>query len=119
MAEASLIADLTSNNIGELSRARLSVVDFWAPWCVPCKKFHPIFEEVCLESYKKYGMSVRFFRVNVDQEAVLAQRFGVSNLPTVMGFFGGVPVDRFSGRYKHELASWIELLIQRYPLVCQ
>lgn len=63
------------------------VVDFWAPWCRPCDAIEPHLVGLAAE----WGRRARFVRVNVDEEAALASRFGVLSLPTVILFANGEP----------------------------
>jgi len=57
------------------------VVDFWAPWCGPCKGFAPVFEEVAGEN-----PDLRFVKANTDEEQALAGHFGIRSIPTLMIF---------------------------------
>ncbi|HMS79127.1 MAG TPA: thioredoxin [Burkholderiaceae bacterium] len=57
------------------------VVDFWAPWCGPCKGFAPVFEAVAAEN-----PDVKFVKVNTDEEGALAGHFGIRSIPTLMIF---------------------------------
>ncbi len=68
------------------------VVDFWAPWCVWCKKLAPIYDSV---STTLEG--VRFVKVNVEEERKLAQDYGISSLPTIKFFCGGREIGEFVG----------------------
>ena len=68
-------------------------VDFWAPWCGPCRLIGPIVEELA-PSYE--GKAV-IAKMNVDDNPMIAQRFGVTSIPTLMMFKGGKMVDRMVG----------------------
>jgi thioredoxin len=57
------------------------VVDFWAPWCGPCKSFAPVFEQVADDN-----PDVKFVKVNTDEEQSLAGHFGIRSIPTMMIF---------------------------------
>jgi thioredoxin 1 len=57
------------------------VVDFWAPWCGPCKSFAPIFEQVAEDN-----PDLKFVKVNTDEEGALAGHFGIRSIPTLMIF---------------------------------
>jgi len=69
------------------------VVDFWAPWCGPCKMLGPVIEELSNE----YNGKVKFLKLNVDNNPVVSQQFRVSSIPTVMIFKGGSTVDTMVG----------------------
>ena len=73
--------------------APLAMVDFWASWCGPCKMLAPALEALD----KQYGDRVLVAKVNVDEEPVLARRFGVMSIPTVVFLKNGVEVDRKVG----------------------
>ncbi len=81
------------------------VVDFWAPWCVWCRKLAPIYEEVA--SLMKREMT--FVTVNVDEERNLAERYGISSLPTLKFFcegreigemVGALPKDQLQAKFR-------------------
>ena len=77
---------------GVVSAENPTLVDFWAEWCGPCKMMHPVFESLS----KKYP-SVRFARVNVDQNQNIAMRYGVQSIPTFLMFQSGKVVDKMVG----------------------
>ena len=75
------------------------LVDFWAPWCRPCKALEPILEE----------LPVAVARVNVDEELGIASRYGVLSIPTMILFKGGQPVKTVIGAYpKKKLEQELE-----------
>ncbi len=69
------------------------VVDFWAVWCMPCKKLSPLLEEVAGE----FGDRVEIVKINVDEERELAAQYRIMSIPTVMIFKDGQKVDEFIG----------------------
>ena len=69
------------------------IVQFWAPWCGPCKQLGPVMEKVVAGTAGK----VKMVRVNIDENAQIAQQLRVQSVPTVYGFFQGQPVDGFTG----------------------
>jgi thioredoxin 1 len=70
----------------EVHRADVpGVVDYWAPWCGPCRAIEPIFEELSQEQ----GGRVRFVKMNIDENIVTAARYGVLSIPTATLFEGG------------------------------
>jgi thioredoxin 1 len=68
-----------------LQSDKLTVVDFWAEWCGPCKMIAPLLDEIARELPEK----VKIVKVNVDSEQQLAQKFGIYNIPTLLFFKGG------------------------------
>ena len=91
-------ADMTE----EALRAKGTIlVDFWAPWCGPCRAMAPVFEAVAGE----YAGQAAFFKVNVDEQPALAARFGVQSIPTLVLLRGGQPVDSLLGLQRSEALS--------------
>lgn len=84
----------TANFDKHLTRSDLPlVVDFWAPWCGPCKMMAPYYEEAA----RRLEPRVRLAKVNSDEEPTLSGRFGIRGIPTLIAFKGGQEVARQSG----------------------
>jgi len=80
-------------------------IDFWAPWCGPCRIIGPIVEELA----PSYNGKAIIGKVNVDDNPMIAQRFGVTSIPTLMMFKDGKLVDRAVGAMpKGELQKFID-----------
>ena len=102
---------LTDSNFqSEIAKYRLIVVDFWAPWCGPCRMVGPLVEELASE----YAGKVTFGKLNVDENVMVPSRFGVRGIPTMIIFKDGQAVDTLVGACsKAHIESKFKLYIKR------
>lgn len=84
---------VTKDNFKDTVSQGVSLLDFWAPWCGPCKMQLPIVEELATELQGTATIA----KVNVDEEPELASQFGVMSIPTLILFKDGQPVDKLVG----------------------
>jgi len=75
-------------------RHGITIVDFWAPWCSPCKMMGPILDELAIEQQER---GVQVTKVNVDQAPETAERFGIRSIPTLIFFQDGEPLFEMVG----------------------
>ena len=81
------------------------LVDFWAPWCGPCRMVGPVIEEIA----KEYQGKLKVGKLNVDEASKMASVYGVMSIPTIAIFKKGKIIDTVVGvRPKADIASWID-----------
>tara|TARA_B110000263_G_C15232705_1_gene475429 strand:+ start:262 stop:669 length:408 start_codon:yes stop_codon:yes gene_type:complete len=103
------VIDLDITNFDEIiSKDTLTLVDFWAEWCGPCKSMHPIFTRLA----KKYE-NVKFARVNVDNNQNISMKFDVQSIPTFIMFKNGKPIDKMIGAVGE---PGIHMICKKYSL---
>jgi thioredoxin 1 len=97
--------ELTNANFRSTVDSGVTLVDFWAEWCGPCRMMAPVLDELSAQ----YAGKVTIGKINVDNEGELAQEFGVSSIPTLIVFKDGKEVNRYVGvTSKTELARALD-----------
>lgn len=88
-----MVQDLTDKGFEAATKEGLTLVDFWAPWCGPCRIQSPVIDELADE----LDGQVTFFKMNVDEENETAQAFGIMSIPTLLIKKDGEVVEKLVG----------------------
>jgi thioredoxin len=106
--DSNLIVHVTDATFdGVVTSERPVVIDFWAPWCGPCRVIAPVLEEIARE----LGDQVTIAKVNVDEQPALASRFGVQAIPQLLFFKDGAVHDKVTGAVpKREIVKRLDAL---------
>ncbi len=109
----SVIADTTTQSfvkdVIEESKTRPVLVDFWAPWCGPCKQLTPVLEKVVRAAKGK----VKLVKMDIDKDPAIPGQLGIQSIPAVFAFVNGQPVDGFMGALpESQVTGFIERLIK-------
>jgi thioredoxin 1 len=105
MAENILPIDENNFQKDVLDSKKPVLVDFWAPWCGPCRAVGPIVEELA----KEYSDKAVFAKVNVDESPLVASKYGVMSIPTIILFKDGKPLEQIVGfKPKNEFKKMLD-----------
>lgn len=100
-----LVQHITDDQFESTVATGVTLVDFWAPWCGPCKTIAPILDELAGELQGR----ARIVKINVDDNPVVAGQFGIMSIPTLVLFKDGKKVDqKVGGQPKPQLKIFIE-----------
>jgi putative thioredoxin len=92
----------------DASNERPVLIDFWAPWCGPCKQLAPILEKAVADARGK----VKLVKMNIDEHPEISGQMGIKSIPAVVAFVNGKPADGFMGaKSEHEIVQFIEKLV--------
>ncbi|RAI30649.1 thioredoxin [Rhodoplanes serenus] len=111
VAADGLVKDTTTQgfmkDVIEESRRQPVLVDFWAPWCQPCKQLTPILEKVVRAAKGK----VKLVKMNIDEHRAIPQQMGIQSIPAVIAFVNGQPADGFMGALpESQVVAFLERL---------
>ena len=99
------VLTITDDNFASTIAEGVTLVDFWAPWCGPCRMVAPVVEEIA----DQYAGQVKVVKLNTDENPNTASQYGIRSIPTLMIFKGGQRVDMVVGAVpKTTLASTLE-----------
>ncbi len=99
------------SDVIEASKSVPVLVDFWAPWCGPCKQLGPLLEKIVTEA----GGKIRLVKVDIDKNQQLAQQMRIQSIPAVFAFADGQPVDGFMGALpESELRTFIDKIVSSH-----
>tara|TARA_B100000963_G_C22561534_1_gene641605 strand:- start:480 stop:1349 length:870 start_codon:yes stop_codon:yes gene_type:complete len=107
----SVSEDTFVSDVIEKSKEKIMIVDFWAPWCGPCKTLTPILER---QAFKK-KQQLEVVKVNIDENQAIASQLRIQSIPAVFAFSDGQPVDGFMGaKSEPEVQKFFEALIKKF-----
>jgi putative thioredoxin len=112
-APADLVKDTTTQgfvkDVIEASKQQPVLVDFWAPWCGPCKQLTPVLEKVIKAAKGK----AKLVKMNIDEHPAIPGQMGIQSIPAVIAFVNGQPIDGFMGALpESQVTAFVERLVK-------
>ena len=96
--------NITPKDLADVTKKGLTLVDFWAEWCGPCRQLGPVLEEVS----KEMGAAVKICKMNVDEAPNTAAEYGIRSIPTMFLFKDGKQIDTKIGfNSQPAIVSWL------------
>ncbi|UQS85740.1 thioredoxin [Apilactobacillus apisilvae] len=89
---------ITRNNLSAETDNKITVIDFWAPWCNPCKMMEPVMNKM----EEQFSEDIHFGQINVDGNEDIAESYKVMGLPSIVLFKNGKAVEKVTGLYSSE-----------------
>ena len=90
---------VTDSTLASEVQDGITLVDFWAPWCGPCKMLGPVLEELAAE----FASKIKMAKLNIDENNVIASQLGIMSIPTMVLFKEGQPVEKIVGYQPKEV----------------
>lgn len=88
-----MTVSINDANFRDVVKDGITFVDFWAPWCGPCKMLSPIIDDLS----KKYEGKINIVKINIDDNKVIASHYGIMSIPTMVLFKDGKAIEKISG----------------------
>jgi thioredoxin 1 len=106
------VTDVTWNDIVNSEQDVPVFVDFWAPWCGPCKMVGPVVEQLAEE----YDGRMKFVKLNTDENPTISQQFGIRSIPTLAVFFKGEAVHAMTGAGPlGQMREFVDASLEKVP----
>lgn len=107
--KTNMSVQITPENLETQVANKLTVINFWAPWCGPCKILDPILADL----EKTYGDRIKFAKMNVDGNQAIAEKYHVMSVPSLVIFKNGKAAEKVTGVYpKEKLAKYFDKKLQ-------
>lgn len=105
-----MVITATKDDFKENAQGTMTLVDFWAPWCAPCKMMEPVLEQL----EQQYGKRIKFVKFNVDDSQDIAMEYKVMSIPSLVVFNDGVAKEKVTGVYpKDKLSKYLDKKLEQ------